>query len=377
MSMTATFPPPAPPVRPRRRRWPLVVMVVAAVLVLAGVIASRIQLNYYVLTPGDAQNIGPLIKVPAGQSHRIRGEILLTDVFVSQVSLLDYLPDVWNSNAEVVPSVELLGPNIPADQLAAQGFLEMAQSQSAAKASALESLGYKVTEHDAGAIIFAVGTKTPAASVLKVAQIVTAVDGIPTPNACAFVATLHALAPGDVARLSVEQSTVTTSGVIDPGKVVVEAITLSKAPAGEPSSGCPGVVGPSKTFLGVQIETQQDFDYPIAISVNTTNIGGPSAGLSMTLGIIDALTDGELTDGKKIAATGTIDPQGDIGDVGGVAEKTIAVEQAGAVAFLVPPEEYKVALSKATPSLHIYAVSTLAQALKVLAKLGGHIPTHA
>ena len=51
-----------------------------------------------------------------------------------------------------------------------------------------------------------------------------------------------------------------------------------------------------------------------------------------------------------------MDQNGNVGDVGGVAEKTIAVEQAGATVFFVPPVEYKTAEAKATPQLHVYGV---------------------
>ncbi len=76
-----------------------------------------------------------------------------------------------------------------------------------------------------------------------------------------------------------------------------------------------------------------------------------------------------------MAATGTIDQYGNVGDVGGVAEKTIAVERAGATVFFVPSVELKTAESKATPQLHVYAVSTLNQVLRILERLGGHVPT--
>ena len=95
----------------------------------------------------------------------------------------------------------------------------------------------------------------------------------------------------------------------------------------------------------------------------------------MTLGIIDKLSGGHLTGNRTVAATGTIDPQGDVGDVGGVPEKTVAVERAGATVFFVPPQEYQAALSKDTPQLHVYAVSTLGQALRILQRLGGTLPT--
>ena len=88
--------------------------------------------------------------------------------------------------------------------------------------------------------------------------------------------------------------------------------------------------------LGIDTEDQVDFTYPFPVSINVTNIGGPSAGLAMTLGVIDALTSGSLTGGHTVAATGTMDSQGDVGDVGGVAQKTVAVENAGATIFLGP-----------------------------------------
>ena len=115
-----------------------------------------------------------------------------------------------------------------------------------------------------------------------------------------------------------------------------------------------------------------DYAYPFPVSINVIDIGGPSAGLAMTLGVIDTLSGGKLTGGHTVAATGTMDSLGNVGDVGGVAQKTIAVENAGATIFLVPPGEYKDAKSKQRPGLKIYAVSTLDQALKVLPDHGGH-----
>ncbi len=88
--------------------------------------------------------------------------------------------------------------------------------------------------------------------------------------------------------------------------------------------------------------------------MHTQDIGGPSAGLAMTLGIIDKLSSGRLTGNRIVAATGTIDQYGNVGDVGGVAEKTIAVERAGATIFFVPSVELgdrRVQGDSATPRL--------------------------
>ncbi len=62
--------------------------------------------------------------------------------------------------------------------------------------------------------------------------------------------------------------------------------------------------------LGIEPEDQVDFTYPFPVKIDVTNIGGPSAGLAMTLGVIDALTNGSVTGGHTVAATGTIDSPG-------------------------------------------------------------------
>ena len=119
--------------------------------------------------------------------------------------------------------------------------------------------------------------------------------------------------------------------------------------------------------------TQPSYKLPFTVKINADNIGGPSAGLAFTLAIIDSLSGGELTGGRIVAATGTIDPDGSVGDVGGVAQKTVAVERAGATLFLVPDQELAVARSKATSSLTVLGVSSLQQALDDLARHGGKL----
>jgi len=358
----------------RRRRLPLVAAITFVVIVVALAIASRVSLNYYVLSPGDAPSVGPLIKVPADRAHRIFGSILLTDVFVSQVTALSYLPDLLSGNDQVVPADELESPGIPASELAAQGYLEMVQAKAAAKTAAFGRLGYHVPEQNAGAVIAAVGSNTPAYGALRVGQVLTAVDGVSTPTVCDAVSQLAKFGPGQQVTLSVEKNRFTADGTLVQGPTVTKSLRLSTRPADvSADSGCPSVK-PARGFLGVSIQTQQDFTYPFPVTINTADIGGPSAGLAMTLGLINTLSGGHLTGGRIVAATGTIDPSGGVGDVGGVAQKTIAVEQAGATVFFVPPPELGAARSKATSSLHVYAVSTLAQALSILQKLGGHVP---
>ena len=112
-------------------------------------------------------------------------------------------------------------------------------------------------------------------------------------------------------------------------------------------------------------------DTPFPVSFKETDIGGPSAGLAFALTLIDELTAGELTGGQTIATTGTIEDDGTVGEVGGVAQKTRAVESAGAKIFLVPPGEYTDAKSAASHDLIVIPVNNIDDAIKALGTHGG------
>ncbi len=332
--------------------------------------------NFYAITPGDATPVAPFISVPADLNHPLSGTILLTDVFVEQLNARTYLQERFlSSDNEILSSSDLLGPSTPPDQFVAQGYLQMTQAQSYATAAALTHLGYKVSSHPSGSLIYGIAPGSPAASTLKVAQVITAVDGKSTPTACAMATALQGLRPGTAVTLSVEKATINGSGTFEAGPVVPKVVRLGTPPAGLSETGCSATPVTPTAYLGVETQDQVAWRFPVKVEVHTADIGGPSAGLSMTLGIIDKLSGGRLTGRHIVAATGTIDPTGAVGDVGGVAEKTVAVEQAGATVFFVPPQELQAARSKATPQLHVYAVSSLDQALRILKRLGGTMST--
>jgi Lon-like protease len=119
--------------------------------------------------------------------------------------------------------------------------------------------------------------------------------------------------------------------------------------------------------------TRATYTFPFNISIEVGAVGGPSAGLALTLGILDILSGGDLTGGHSVAATGTIELDGTVGDVGGVAQKTVAVRRAGATVFFVPADQFKDAQSQAG-SMKVYAVKSLQQALDDLQRLGGQVP---
>ncbi len=360
--------------RHRHRIWPYF-LAFLALLVIAAFIAARISVNYYVITPGDATPVSQYIEVPPTANHPLTGKILLTDVYVTQLNALNYLQyKYFDSDSEVVSAPDLLGPTPDENQFLAQGYLQMAQAQSFATAAALTHLGHVVHSTNAGTLIYAIQPGSPAGMELQVAQVITAVNATPTPTDCALIDALHGLTPGTTVSLTVEESSINEVGDFVGGPIVHKSVTLGTPPKGLVETGCGAPTKPT-AYLGIQPQTQLDWQFPIKVTVHTQDIGGPSAGLAMTLGIIDKLSSGRLTGNRIVAATGTIDQYGNVGDVGGVAEKTIAVERAGATVFFVPSVERATAESKADPQLHVYAVSNLNQVLRILKRLGGNVPT--
>jgi PDZ domain-containing protein len=353
-----------------------VLIVFILIIGVAGFILDHWNVNEYGITPGDATPVGQFIHVPAHLNHKVTGNILLTDVYLTQLNALTYLQERYlSSDAEVISSGDLLGPSTPANEYLAQGYLEMMQAQQAATAAALAHLGYSLKAKPAGALLYGIDPGSPASRSFQVAQIVIGVNYTLTPTACALVTALHGLQPGTSPLFKIEESTISQSGVFEPGKIVERKVRLGTPPKGLVEQGCGAGDAHPTAYLGIEPETQFNWNFPVNVQVHTADIGGPSAGLAMTLGIIDKLSSGDLTGHHIIAATGTIDPVGNVGDVGGVAEKTVAVERAGATVFFVPPQELAAARSKDTPQLHIYAVSTLDQALRILKRIGGKVPT--
>ncbi len=340
----------------RRRRWPWVVVIV---VVLALAVASRVNLNYYAIQPGTAQSVQQFITVPKGKAHPVRHPVLLTDVEEGRVTALSYLVYKLQSDTSLYPLDSVTGGTPPA-QLNAQGALEMSQAESAAKTAALRHLGYTVTAIPSGAVIFGTYPGTPAYPVLNVGDVITAVDGVATPDADALTKALSRHHPGQTVTL-----TVSKGGTGRPGPV---SVTLRRTVIN---------LGDGQTItvdLGIDTEDHVDYTYPFPVNIDVTNIGGPSAGLAMTLGVIDALDKGSLTGGLTVAATGTIDSHGNVGPIGGIPQKTVAVEKAGASMFFVPVAQFNGAMSKDRPGLKIYPVSTLDQVLAILAAHGGSVP---
>jgi PDZ domain-containing protein len=132
---------------------------------------------------------------------------------------------------------------------------------------------------------------------------------------------------------------------------------------------------PNRPLIGFMPHDTRSVTVPYETTIDTNQIGGPSAGLAFTLTLIDALSPGSLTGGHRVAVTGTIAEDGSVGEIGGLHQKTVAVKEAGADVFLVPVAQGDAQIADARKTagkgIQVIPVATLDDALNALAALGG------
>lgn len=240
-----------------------------------------------------------------------------------------------------------------ADQAVNQARMD--ESKYLATSMAFKAVGYPVVEVGSGAFIEQILPGYPAATLLKQGEVITAVDGAPVRTRSDLTTALRARPIG---------STVTL-GVRGRGRVErTVSVDLGRNPKDE-----------SHGFLGILPTTaERDLDLPFPIEIDSGAVTGPSAGLAFTLGVIDRLTPGDLSGGRKIAVTGTIDEEGRVGPIGGIAQKAVALKDEGAVVFLYPAETPAKEVARVKrilgPGIELHSVSTLSDALAILAPHG-------
>lgn len=340
---------PLPPPPPRRfLRWGLP----ALGLLVALLATVTFTLPYYAIAPGSARQVNDLIDVPDDRAFPPRGKVFLATVAISRVTPFEALQGWLDPDTDVVPEERVFGP-VRRRQFHRLNLQAMDDSKQTAAVVALRRLGFAVSEHGKGALVEAVEESAPAGGRLTQGEVITAVDGRATLLAEQALEAIRSKRPGESVRLDVDAAS---------GAPRVEEIVLGSRP------------GTTVGFLGVALRTKERrFDYPFEVTIDSGAIGGPSAGLAFTLGVLDTLTAGEITGGRKIAATGTIEIDGTVGEVGGVAQKTAAVRAAGAEYFLVPPMEFRQAKAHAGGRLKVVKVANLDEAIVALGRLGGDV----
>jgi Lon-like protease len=287
-----------------------------AVLVVAPLGATS---PYFLITPGGTYDIGSRLQVP-DDHRRPMGRMAFTAVYELEATWGDVARTKLAGRAEIVPAVDIRPPGTTQEQVNQTNKRLIDESKPIAAVVALRAAGYPVEITGQGAEVESILEGMPAQGVLQVGDIVVAVDGQPVETTNSLIELVRRHRVGDQLTLSVQR---------DGQRQDLEIRT-----ANSPSE-------PGTPIVGVTISTYLfEVRMPFPVDIQSDNVGGPSAGFMFALGILDAITDGDLTRGYYVAGTGTIAQDGSVGAVGGAAEKALAAEQDGAQLFLVPRDDF-------------------------------------
>jgi PDZ domain-containing protein len=306
----------------------------------------------YVLLPDHPHAADAIVKV-AGESPAGKPDgpgIYYLDVGVRRATIAETWLAPLERDTQRVQAVQIVPPGANQRDVNRLDLLDIQSSKRLAALVALRALGRKVSVTGGGVRINEVIQGSPAdADGLAPGMVVTSLDGKPIRSLAALRAAL--------ANRKVGQSV--TIGVLDGSTRRTITTQLTSDPAA-PGRALLGVTNPSDVAPTVKL--------PIKVTIDTGNLGGPSAGLAFALEIYDSLTGRRLSRDRHVAVTGTIDQHGDVGLVGGVMGKTIGARRSGFELMLVPMAEAKTARANAGSHLRVVGVRTFADALRALRK---------
>ncbi|RDI25836.1 PDZ domain-containing protein [Rhodococcus sp. AG1013] len=332
-------------------------------VVALGVLGTTVKVPFVALGPGPTFNtLGevddePVVDIEGTAVDPTSGNLNMTTVAVrDKLTLFDAL-GLWASGRQgLVPREEVYPPQKSKDEVQEENAAQFANSENAAELAALRYLNLPVAVE-----IGTVGPNGPAAGVLREGDVVLRVGATPVDTVQGLQDAVGAARPGTTVDITYVRDGVETT----------TPVTLGSKPQADGASA----EDSNRGYLGVGAKEVPNV--PFTIDFNLADIGGPSAGLMFSLAVVDKLSPGELNGGKFVAGTGTIDPDGDVGPIGGIPYKLTAAEEAGATTFLVPAKNCDEALANKPDGLTLVKVETLSGAIDALAAIntGGTAPS--
>jgi PDZ domain-containing protein len=302
---------------------------------------AAVPLPLIALVPAPPQDVFPLIDIQGVETFDPDGRLLLTTVYTPLVDAYQAVRGWLDPKVDVLPERLFLPPGVTEAEYGRVSLSQMDASKIAAASAALRRTTEYPHDHGSGALVQDVVGDSPADGKLFSGDLVVEADGLRVDGLGDLVAAIHRAGVGGPLDLTVEP--------VEGGVRRQVHLRPAEAPEG------------NRPVIGVRLVP----NFPFEVVINSGNIGGPSAGLMWALGIADLLTSEDLTDGRTLAGTGAIDPAGHVFPIGGVREKVVAAEEAGAEAFLVPSDNLDEAES-APVDLELVPVGTLSDAVEYL-----------
>jgi Lon-like protease len=330
-------------------RRALTLMVAGFLTLMFALVGALLPVPYVVLSPGPTENtIGevdgkPVISVEGRQTYPTEGKLSLVTVAYqggpgTRIDLFSALRGWIDPTIAVVPEETIFPPATTAKEVEEQNTQEMTNSQDDATAAALTEL--KIP-YSSVVIVASAEKGLPADGKFKTGDEIVSVDGTPVSDREAVSASVRRHKPGEQVSFIVKRG--------------AQSVTVA-VPTVASKDGAP-IVG---------ITMRVGYKFPFQVKINVGDVGGPSAGMMFSLGIVDKLTPGAMTGGRSIAGTGTITAEGAVGPIGGIQQKMVGARKAGATVFLTPADNCAEAAKAIPAGLRLVKVATLRDAVQAV-----------
>ncbi|HUG32026.1 MAG TPA: S16 family serine protease [Acidimicrobiia bacterium] len=333
-----------PDPRKKSAAWPLYLIGSLFVAGFLSLVAWNIELPYLAYSAGPVSDAADTVAAEQVEVYPPEGELLMLTVLSQDVNIFEAVIAGFDPTIDLVPKQAVRREGETDENYRNRVLQQMDQSNYRAITVALEYLGYEMLPTEV--VVNEIVDGVPAEEVLELGDTVLSVNGNSIGELADFAPALEGFEVGDVIDL-----------VVLRGDEEIELEVELAERGDEPETPMIGIV------LGQLTKP------PFPISLQSGDVGGPSAGLMHTIAIIDSLTEGELTAGRVVAGTGTIGVDGTVGNIGGVRQKVVAAEAAGAEFILVPQGNYEVAQTAPHESIQIVPVATLDEAIVFLENL--------
>lgn len=325
----------------RSASWPLYLIGALFVIGFSSVVAWNIELPYLAYSAGPVSDAADSVLVEDVDFYPPEGELLMLTVVTQDVNIFEAAIVGLDPTLDLVRKQAVRREGETDEEYRNRVLQQMDDSNYRSIAVALTHLGYELVPTEV--VINELVEEAPAADVLQLGDTVLAVNGRDVDSVDDFAPALDGREVGDTIDMTVNRE----------GSVVDLEVELAER---EDEPGVP--------MIGIVLGELTEPPFPIEIRAG--DVGGPSAGMMHTIAIVDALTEGELTQGRVIAGTGTIDLDGNVGSIGGIRQKVVAAEAAGAEYILVPEANYESALTAERDDIEIVSVATVDEAISFL-----------
>jgi PDZ domain-containing protein len=326
---------------------------VVVAIVLIG--AMFYSLPFYITKPGMAKALKPIITVKSGKKDK--GNFMLTTVRMGQANIYSYAEAKMSKFEEIYPESEILNPTETAEEYNVRQLYLMKDAKLNATDVAYRKAGLPVKYKYNGIYVLSVLPNMTANGKLKAGDRIFKVDGHTFSSSNEFMDYVRT-------KKAREELTFTYLRNKQTKDVKIQVKPFKQEP--------------KRVGIGISLVDDKEVIVNPPVKIVTDEIGGPSAGLMFSLEIYNQLTKDDLTRGHQIAGTGTIDADGTVGPIGGIEQKIVAADKAGAEIFLAPNEHgakksnYRDALKAAHEigtKMKIVPVDTFDEAVAYLKKL--------